>query len=139
MLKSRNPHDTEKIALALAKNLRRGLLCLYGELGTGKTTFVRGIAKGFGIRTRVQSPTFTYERIYGTRPKLYHFDCYRIIQEDPLLLQSFQEAIERHDGLVVVEWADRISEFLPPQRIDVYFEYVDEYTRKITIYNDYDR
>lgn len=127
--------STQKIAYEIGKKLKKGLLCLYGNLGSGKTTFVRGLAKSLGIRSKIQSPTFTYSRIHKGNRTLYHFDCYRIQSNDTLLRSELNEILEQQDSVIAIEWAERIQKYLPKDRIDVYFEYVGEETRRITIRN----
>ena len=126
--------DTHTLGVNLGKELKKGLLCLYGDLGAGKTTFIRGLAEGLGVTSRVQSPTFTYQRIHhGPKVILYHFDCYRLTEPDPLIVQEVTEALERGDGIVAVEWAERIDEYLPAVKTTVHFEQLDEAARRITI------
>lgn len=124
----------------LKKSSACPLICLFGDLGSGKTTFVRGLAKGLGIENRIQSPTFTYQRIHtGERGiKLYHFDCYRISSPDMLLLHEIMESINRLDGMVVIEWASNILKFLPDffndaKRQDIHFSFIDNNIREINI------
>lgn len=143
VIRSRSENDTVKLGEELGKKLKRGFLCLYGDLGAGKTTFVRGLAKGMGIRSRVQSPTFTYQRIHrgrgrGHGRKLYHFDCYRLSKPDELFIHEVNEAQERGDGVIVIEWAQNIAKFLPRKsisfpRTDIYFECISESSRKIKL------
>lgn len=140
VIRSRSANETVKLGEELGKRLKRGFICLYGELGAGKTTFVRGLAKGMGIRSRVQSPTFTYQRIHRGRGrsgvhgrKLYHFDCYRLSKSDKLFIHEVNEAQERGDGVIVIEWAERIAEFLPKERTNVYLKYENEKTRRVLI------
>lgn len=134
IIKTRSDRETQNLGEKLGSKLKSGFLCLYGELGAGKTTFVRGLAKGLGIRGRVQSPTFTYQRIYRRGgQKLYHFDFYRISKPDPLLIQELHETIERGDGIIAIEWAERITKFLPKERTDIFFTHVDEKTRNIKL------
>lgn len=138
VIKTRSDKETQELGEKLGRGRKNGkkrpFLCLYGELGTGKTTFVRGLAKGLGIHKRISSPTFTYQRIYSQgAQKLYHFDCYRLARPDALFLQEIYEAFERKDGVVAIEWADRIAEFLPKERTDIYLEYENEKTRRVEI------
>lgn len=131
--KTISSEETQEFAEKFAHRLKPGIICLYGELGAGKTTFVRGLARGLGIRSKISSPTFTYQRIHKGRLNLYHFDCYRLKGQDTLMLEDFREIMERDDGVIAVEWAERIEKFLPKNRTEIYFEHVDENTRKIRI------
>lgn len=143
VIKSKSAEDTVKLGEEVGKRLKRGFFCLYGDLGAGKTTFVRGLAKGLGIRGRVQSPTFTYNRIYRNHRslrsprgrKLYHFDCYRLSKSDELFIHEVNEAQERGDGVIVIEWAQNIKKSLPKNRTDIYFEYAGRETRRIKLYD----
>jgi len=124
-----------KIGEKLSKNAKkRRVLALFGNLGAGKTTFIRGLVEGMGIRSRVQSPTFTYERVYENNgKKLYHFDCYRLEKPDALIDQELMEAEEKADGSMVIEWADRVKNMLPQKRTDITFSILEGDKRKITI------
>lgn len=130
-LSSSSDQETQEYGVRLGKKLTKGLICLYGSLGAGKTTFVRGLAKGLGVKSRVSSPTFTYQRIHKGRVKLYHFDCYRLEKPDTLILEELKEALSRNDGVVAVEWAEKIIDFLPKKRLDISFEYKTLACRKI--------
>lgn len=135
---SSSDKETRDFGAKLGKKLGNGLICLYGDLGAGKTTFVQGLAKGLGIKSKVASPTFTYQRIHKGRVKLYHFDCYRLEKPDTLILEEISEAIKRNDGIVAVEWAEKIADFLPAKRMEISLEYKNEKTRRI-ITKNYDR
>ena len=115
---SESVEETKRIARHFARNLKPGdVVCLKGDLGAGKTHFVKGMAVAFGIdESEVQSPTFTLINEYlGSKP-LYHFDCYRI--------ESVGEALEigaeeyfYGDGVSVIEWPERIQEIIPPEAV----------------------
>ena len=128
---SSSDKETQKHGHDLGKKLSSGLICLYGELGAGKTTFVQGLAKGLGVKSKVASPTFTYQRVHKGRVKLYHFDCYRLEKPDTLMLEEIREALKRHDGIVAIEWAEKIEDFLPAERIDIRIEHKSEKERSI--------
>lgn len=138
-IRSKSDAETRKIGFKLGEKLAKNffgksetaILCLYGELGTGKTTFVRGLASGLGIASRITSPTFTYQRVHSGKIKLYHFDCYRLSAPDELLMHDLNEAISNKDGVIAIEWSEKIQRHLPEKHTNIYFEYVDENTRKI--------
>ena len=132
---SKSEKETQKIAESMGKELKHGVICLYGDLGTGKTTFVRGLAKGLGILSKIQSPTFTYLRVHTGKTKLYHFDFYRITKPDMMLISELNEAAQREDGIIAVEWPEKIADFLPKNHIKIEFEYIDADTRKIVTYH----
>ncbi len=100
---------------------------LEGDLGSGKTTFVQGIAKGLGIKEKITSPTFVIMRKYDF---LYHIDCYRIQSED-LLELDFKEIINQPKNIVLIEWAERVKKILPKDVIWMKFEYLGRDKRKI--------
>jgi tRNA threonylcarbamoyladenosine biosynthesis protein TsaE len=132
---SQNPQETEAIASELAATLGGGeCIAIYGELGAGKTQFVRGLAAALGINPRtVSSPTFVLLNVYhGGRLEVFHLDAYRIHGDNDLEAIGFSELLEQH-AVVVVEWADRVAGQLPAKRLDVRIETVGESQRQITI------
>jgi len=137
-LTSHSPKETQKIASKLAKRLKKGeVLCLFGDLGGGKTTFIQGLAKGLGIKKRVTSPSFVLMRKYPVKDylltNLYHIDCYRIKSAKEILDIGFNEILEDKNAVIAIEWADKVKEILPKERLDIKFEFVDEATRKIDL------
>ena len=133
-----SPQETQKVAQKLAKSLNGGeVIALFGELGAGKTVFVQGLAKGFGIKRRIISPSFVFMRTYPIilgheTLTFYHLDLYRGQSMADLTSLGLGEIFSQ-DSIVVLEWAERIKENLPPKRIDVIFEIIDEKTRRIKI------
>lgn len=104
---SNNDLETEEIAARIARAFAPPrVFCLLGELGAGKTAFTRGMAKGYGYTGRVSSPTFTIMHQYDGDVPVYHFDLYRLEDEDELYDIGFEEYINGH-GVCVVEWADK--------------------------------
>lgn len=108
------PEDTWDIAVKLGENAMPGdVVCIYGDLGTGKTLFSQGFARGLGVREYVNSPTFTIVQEYDDgRIPLYHFDVYRI--EDPEEMEEigFTDMLYG-EGVCLIEWADMIEDILP--------------------------
>jgi tRNA threonylcarbamoyladenosine biosynthesis protein TsaE len=105
---TRSAAETEAVGEAVAAGLTAGdLLLLAGELGSGKTTFVRGLARGLGAAATVQSPTFTLVRVYPGRVQLAHVDLYRIERTSELGDLGLDELLE--EGVVAVEWGDRLA------------------------------
>ena len=121
---SQSEEETRSIACEFAKTLRGDeKICLVGPFGAGKTTFVRGFVSAFGIDPRkVQSPTFTLVREYGDKKKIFHVDLYRLEKENDIFEAGIHELLGT-DELVLVEWADRLHQYLPEQRIEVRFEH----------------
>jgi len=130
--------ETQNLGKELAKTLKGGeLVALYGNLGGGKTTFVQGLALGLGIKRRIISPTFIIIRTYDLRPKtFYHIDLYRTETADDIRGLGIDEIIGNSNNIIVVEWAEKMKDFLPEKRIDIYFEYLDENKRKIKFINN---
>ncbi|TFH43819.1 MAG: tRNA (adenosine(37)-N6)-threonylcarbamoyltransferase complex ATPase subunit type 1 TsaE [Chrysiogenales bacterium] len=125
------------MTLAIAGELGAGaspgtVFALMGGLGTGKTIFAKGVARGMGITEEITSPTFTLLEIYGGRVPLYHFDLYRIERSDELDRLFFEEYWEG-DGVSVVEWAERAGKRLPDRHVTIRIDYIDETRRSITI------
>jgi tRNA threonylcarbamoyladenosine biosynthesis protein TsaE len=112
--------ETEGLSTALGSLLKPGdIICLYGEMGTGKTTFVRGVARELGIKERITSPTFTLvKEYYNGRFPLYHLDTYRLAGPQDMNDLGYGEYFYGK-GIVLIEWADRITELLPQERLDV--------------------
>ena len=127
--------DTEAIAANLADSLQPGdVIALEGELGAGKTQFVRGLVKALGGDAKaVSSPTFVLLNVYQT-PLLavYHLDAYRVGGAEDFSSIGFTELLEQN-GIVVVEWPSRVKEILPPKRINITIEITGKSSRKITI------
>ncbi len=132
---STSPEATEAIAADLARALSPGTcIALHGDLGAGKTQFVRGLLRGLGGDTRtVSSPTYVLLNIYQTgRMPLFHLDAYRVTGADDLAAIGFEELLDQ-GGVVVVEWAGRVRALLPMGHIEVSLSTIDLMTRTIEI------
>lgn len=126
---AKSVEETQGIAERLANLLVAGdVLTLEGDLGAGKTTFTKGLAKGLGVTRNVNSPTFTIVKEYKGRVPLYHMDVYRLEDSDEDI--GFFEYFHG-EGVSVVEWARYIEEYLPEERLEVQISYIDEMTRKM--------
>ena len=127
--------DTEAIAARLADSLQpNDIIALEGEMGAGKTQFVRGLVKALGGDGKsVSSPTFVLLNVYQT-PLLavYHLDAYRVSGAEDFSSIGFTELLEQN-GIVVVEWPSRVKEILPPRRVNITIEITGKSSRKITI------
>lgn len=123
----RNESDMERFGEALAKGLEPGdVVALTGPLGAGKTTLSKAIAKGLGVRETVTSPTFTIIKEYKDgRLPLYHFDVYRIMDEEEMYELGYEEYFYG-EGVCLVEWADKIGELLPENSIHIEISYGKE-------------
>lgn len=138
---SSSARQTAEIAADIGRRLKKGdILALSGELGSGKTCFTAGLAEGLGIgaQYKVTSPTFTVINEYPGRCKLHHFDLYRLSRYEELEELGYEE-IFFGDGVVVIEWAEKIEKMLPENIFWIKFEYVDEYRRKISISGEMER
>lgn len=136
LVQSNSVEETEAVAAELARSLIGGeVIALEGELGAGKTQFVRGLLRGLGGQPRsVSSPTFVLLNIYDSgRLKLFHLDAYRTQGADDFESIGFAELLEQRDAVIVIEWASRVRELLPNQRIDIAIERTGENDRSISI------
>jgi tRNA threonylcarbamoyladenosine biosynthesis protein TsaE len=125
--------ETISIAMEIGKNApEKSVITLRGELGSGKTVFVKGIAAGMEITQDITSPTFSIMEIYEGSPDLYHFDLYRIETMNELLNLGFEDYWGIR-GVSVIEWPDIALDILPEKRIDIFIDYIDENRRSITI------
>lgn len=131
---TRSAIQTQNHAASLAATLRPGsCIALSGELGAGKTQFVRGLVTGLGGDGRcVSSPTFVLLNVYDTpKLKVYHLDAYRVGPEDFEVI-GFPELLEQ-GGLVVVEWPGRVAGLLPADRVDIQIDVLSPRRRGITM------
>ena len=129
---SASADETIALGRSIAATLRRGdVLGLCGDLGAGKTHFVKGLAAGLDAQTSVTSPTFTliHEYLGGHLP-LYHFDFYRLDDEDEALKIGLDEYLDG-DGISVIEWADKFPALLPPHTRWLRFTHRADGTREI--------
>jgi len=120
-LVTRNPQETVLLGKDLAKKLKPGhIVCLFGELGSGKTTLVKGIAKGLNIKeSQVNSPTFVFMNIYEGRHPLYHFDLYRVERPEEIGGLGYEEFLF-DEGVSVIEWAERLGDLMPKEYLAVH-------------------
>jgi len=130
---SNSPAETEAIGRQVAENIGIGsVLALKGDLGSGKTLFVKGVVAGLGSSADVTSPTFTILHEYrGGRLPVYHFDLFRVENPQALSRLGFDDYFFG-DGISVIEWADRFPEFVPEQARWIFFEIKSETQRAIT-------
>ena len=128
---------SEEDTMELAENIESEkfsnmVICLKGELGSGKTVFVKGFAKSLGIEDTITSPTFTLVKEYlnGEMP-LYHMDVYRLedVQSDNIGLSDYFNK----GGVTIIEWSDIIKDSLPEERLEIKFKVIDEKTRILTL------
>ena len=130
---SNSAYETKKLAKSLAKKIKAPrVIALYGDLGSGKTTFIQGFVEGLGIKDRVQSPTFVFVRIYGTKPVIYHVDLYRIENIKSAEGLGLSEFITDPNGITLIEWPEVIESSLPANTVKVKFEHLEGDSRKVS-------
>ena len=124
---------SEQEMLELGRNfdVSQRVIELIGDVGVGKTTFVRGLAEGLGVKEAISSPSFTISKTYAL-PGGGNYDFY-LLAEPGLMKEDLEENINNPENIVVVEWADSVAEMLPDEHRKVYINYVDENTREIKV------
>ena len=118
----------------VGKNLQTNIIELVGDVGAGKTTFARGLAKGLGIKEPVTSPSFTISKTYAAPngKKLVHYDFYRL--KDPgIMAEDLEESLSDPNSIILVEWADSVADFLPKGHQRITIKYLDDGTREVTL------
>lgn len=131
---SRSPEETRALAGSLLNAIGKGtVLALHGDLGSGKTCFVQGLANALGVDQIVTSPTFTIVNEYSGRRPLYHIDLYRVRGPGDVMSIGLDEYLES-DGITAIEWAEKVDDLLPENTIHVTFEILpDQNARAVTI------
>ncbi|MBQ7144529.1 MAG: tRNA (adenosine(37)-N6)-threonylcarbamoyltransferase complex ATPase subunit type 1 TsaE [Oscillospiraceae bacterium] len=125
--------ETEGVGAAFAADLPDGaVVALYGDLGAGKTAFVRGMARGMGLDARVSSPTFTIVNEYLGDRELCHFDMYRLEGSDELFDIGWEDYLRR-GAVCAVEWSERVEDAFDGDEVRVRIEKLSDSERKITI------
>lgn len=151
---SKNPKETETLAAQFVRDISKQknktlqytshrqagatVVGLSGELGSGKTAFVKGVARALGIKHTVTSPTFVLEKIYKLSPrkaflKLVHIDAYRLEHKKELAALNWDEIIQDPRALVLIEWPECVKGALPKDALRIKFRFVDEHRREIEI------
>ena len=135
-----NTEQTEEVGRILGTMLEAGdVVCLFGDLGAGKTHFSYGVAQGLQVRDQyITSPTFTFVNEYEGRIPFYHIDLYRLKDASELESIGFEEYVDS-DGATVIEWAERAEEELPDERLNVYLSDVSENSREIGFFAEGER
>lgn len=130
---SKSESETEQIGQEFAAAIPDGsVVAMYGELGAGKTAFVRGMAKGMGLDSRVSSPTFTIVNEYLGSRSLIHFDMYRLNNSDELFDIGWEDYLNRN-AVCVVEWSEKVQDAFYGDEYTVTIDKLSEQERKITI------
>lgn len=133
--------ETIELGTKLARELRGGeVICLYGDLGAGKTTLVKGIAQGLGIKKIITSPTFILMNIYKIKDvrfkikELVHIDCYRVHRPEDIENIGALEYFGRKDSVVVIEWPEKIKEILPKKKLKIRITFQERNKRILAIH-----
>jgi len=133
----KNLEETEQLASVFAKIYENsgGLICLYGDIGSGKTTFVKYMANFLEVKEKVTSPSFVILNEYHSgKISIYHFDLYRLEREGlETVLDELHEYTENKNALAIIEWAEFSSGDLPQDRLEVEIKYIDDTEREFII------
>ena len=156
--KTTSDEETLGIGFQLGKQLNRGsVVCVTGDLGAGKTVFTKGIAKALGVKENVTSPTYVLIKKYKIAKKkskpsknvvvknfqfptsnfqfFYHMDAYRLSDPQEALDLGIEEIWSDPNNIIAIEWAEKISDILPKNKVDLCFESISENERKIMIFD----
>ncbi len=136
----KNAQQTKQFAKEfIEKHPKAHIIALFGELGAGKTTFVQGMAEGLGVKKRVLSPTFVFQRSYELSYKglkrFHHLDLYRLTSAKDALSIGIEEILSEDDVLIVIEWPEIAEKLLPKDTIRIYFKKISEKERELTVEN----
>jgi tRNA threonylcarbamoyladenosine biosynthesis protein TsaE len=132
---SASPEETAEIARLFMSHLKSPkTVALHGTFGTGKTTFVKGLA-AHCKDSLVHSPTFTYLQIYPGNPPIFHFDLYRIKTVEEFIQMGFTDYFDQ-EGICCIEWPQQVEKLLPANTIHITLGYEGDHTRRITIKNE---
>jgi len=128
-----NLQDTEKVGKIISRYIIKGtVICLDGDLGVGKTALTQFIAREFGVKEYITSPTFTIIKEYQGLLPFYHMDVYRIESEDDMYDLGYDEYIYS-EGVTIIEWSEKILGILPENRISINIQRLDDSSRTLFI------
>lgn len=141
IITSRSVEQTAEIAKEFLEKVSHGIyegalvVGLYGDLGSGKTTFTQAVAKHLGIKNNVTSPTFVIEKVYKTTydqfENLVHIDAYRLEKPEELSALSWRETVSNTKNLILIEWPERVAGLLPENHAKIMFRFISENEREI--------
>lgn len=140
---TKSSEETADLGKQVAEKVRDGgVVCLYGDLGSGKTTFTQGLARALGVTKQVNSPTFLIMKSYEVpikheeaRRDVYHIDLYRLGSEKEMEDIGLSEILSDPKNIVIIEWSEKLGSLQPKRRIDIHFAYVDEEVRRLNIHD----
>jgi tRNA threonylcarbamoyladenosine biosynthesis protein TsaE len=140
-LKSFSLNDTKKIGAKLAKIKTKNaiVVALFGDLGSGKTTLIKGFLFALGIRKKIISPTFILMRKFHLKKfnkNVYHLDLYRILKNKDLKILNLDELIKDSQNILLIEWPQKILKKLPPQTIKLYFKHGNKENEREIIFKN---
>lgn len=141
---TKSTDETKKVGSDLTQTLKQSIIlkqaliiALEGNLGSGKTTFIQGLAKGLGVKENVLSPTFLILKQFSITLKkyknFYHIDAYRLKNPEELLELGFEDLVKNPENLIVIEWADKVKKILPKNILKIKFTNLGKNKRKIKI------
>lgn len=130
---SKSQQETEEIAVKILKNHPEyNIFALKGDLGSGKTVFVRGICRFLGVKNHIASPTFVIMKIYPIGKKhIFHIDAYRLSSYEDLKSIGFEEIASKKNNLLFIEWPEKVFSKIPQNVKLIKFKYIDENQRQI--------
>ena len=127
---SHSLQDTDRIAKEIASTLKGNeVVAMRGGLGVGKTTFTRSFVSAFGVKDGVHSPTFAIVNEYNGTVPVYHFDMYRVCDEDDLYSTGFYDYLGK--GLIIIEWSENVQELLPEDSVIIELSYGENETSRV--------
>lgn len=130
---TKSAKETQVLGKSLAQKYKNGgILALYGDLGSGKTTFVQGFAQGLGIKGRVISPTFIIMRQYPNH--FYHLDLYRLEEANQLKELGLSEIFQNPQNIVLIEWAEKLGKQTPKNAVKIKFKQTGEKIRELELF-----
>ncbi|MBA7582250.1 tRNA threonylcarbamoyladenosine biosynthesis protein TsaE [subsurface metagenome] len=136
---TKSPEETKNLGKEVSKLTKPGdILAFYGELGAGKTCFIQGISQGLEVKDYVTSPSFTIINEYQGKVPIYHFDLFRLDNDEDILELGYEEYFYG-EGLTVIEWAEKIEQLLPKKHLKVDIKFKDRYQRTISFISQGDR
>ena len=130
---SNSPDITMSIGFEFSQEIKAGdIIAIEGEIGAGKTTFIKGVLKGLGYKGNVNSPTYTLINEYQANSKIIHIDCYREKNINRWIDIGFIDYLN-DNNIIIIEWPEYIRKILPSDTIDIYIKHIEESIREIKI------
>ena len=141
---TKNESETQEVGWNLARKIDQSgkkddavVVALDGVLGTGKTTFTKGFARGLGIKQDITSPTFVLMKVYELEDKnfdnLVHIDAYRLENHEDLKPLGIEEMLSNPENIILIEWSDRVKDIIPDEAIGINFNHISESKRSIQV------